>query len=297
MPLFANLPPGVFAAVLEFLKQRVKLIRAHPSQVIFREGDRADHFYMVRIGFVKVSRRSSGGERVANYIGPDEFFGEIGLLAQIPEIQRALEVSDIRTATCTALDHVDLVRIDGEDFHWLLRAFLLDRTVLEKVAEPFKTLFQRLLDEVARADRSANVADRIVRTARERLEQNRASQGRIESAPLEDFLQQGLMEASNLLVLDLEKCTRCDECVKACADIHHDPVPGNHVNAPDSRRIAIRQVFGGKFVPLVSRSLLHGRLPGRIDPAESGWNDFDSRLVHRLRIVRAELPLRQYHDA
>ena len=37
------------------------------------------------------------------------------------------------------------------------------------------------------------------------------------------------MEASNLLVLDLEKCTRCDECVKACADIHHDPVPGNHV--------------------------------------------------------------------
>jgi Fe-S-cluster-containing dehydrogenase component len=229
VPLFENLPPGVFAAVLEFLKQRVKLIRAHPSQVIFREGDRADHFYMVRIGFVKVSRRSSGGERVANYIGPDEFFGEIGLLAQIPEIQRALEVSDIRTATCTALDHVDLVRIDGEDFHWLLRAFLLDRTVLEKVADPFKPLFQRLLDEVARADRSANVADRIVQTARERLEQNRASQGRIESAPLEDFLQQGLMEASNLLVLDLEKCTRCDECVKACADIHHDPVPGNHV--------------------------------------------------------------------
>ena len=132
VPLFANLPAGVFPAVLEFLKQRVKLIRVHPGQVIFREGDRADHFYMVRIGFVKVSRRSSGGEHVANYIGPDEFFGEIGLLAQIPEIQRALEVSDIRTATCTALDHVDLVRIDGEDFHWLLRAFLLDRTVLRK---------------------------------------------------------------------------------------------------------------------------------------------------------------------
>jgi Fe-S-cluster-containing hydrogenase component 2 len=38
--------------------------------------------------------------------------------------------------------------------------------------------------------------------------------------PLESFLAQGLMEAQSLLVLDLEKCTRCDACVTACADSH-----------------------------------------------------------------------------
>ncbi len=34
------------------------------------------------------------------------------------------------------------------------------------------------------------------------------------------FLAQGLHEAKSLLVIDLEKCTRCDECTQACADSH-----------------------------------------------------------------------------
>lgn len=37
---------------------------------------------------------------------------------------------------------------------------------------------------------------------------------------LQQFLDLGLFEGQELLVLDLEKCTRCDECVRACADGH-----------------------------------------------------------------------------
>jgi Fe-S-cluster-containing hydrogenase component 2 len=34
------------------------------------------------------------------------------------------------------------------------------------------------------------------------------------------YVDLGLYQGQELLVLDLEKCTRCDECVRACADSH-----------------------------------------------------------------------------
>jgi Fe-S-cluster-containing dehydrogenase component len=43
-------------------------------------------------------------------------------------------------------------------------------------------------------------------------------------SPLDEFVRQGLMNARSLLVLDLTKCTRCDECTKACHDAHMDDI-------------------------------------------------------------------------
>jgi Fe-S-cluster-containing hydrogenase component 2 len=56
--------------------------------------------------------------------------------------------------------------------------------------------------------------------ARLKVEQNRERAVRAANVPLDQFLAQGLMEAQSLLLLDLEKCTRCDQCVRACADAH-----------------------------------------------------------------------------
>jgi Fe-S-cluster-containing hydrogenase component 2 len=143
---------------------------------------------LVRTGFVKVTQTRPGGEHVLNYVGPGGYIGEIGLLADVPEI-RARAPLGVRTATCTALDHVDLVRISASDFRAIL-------------------------------DEHPELRELLVAEALRRLDADEASLRQIQQTPLGDFLGQGLMNAQSLLVLDLEKCTRCDECTKACADTH-----------------------------------------------------------------------------
>jgi CRP-like cAMP-binding protein/Fe-S-cluster-containing hydrogenase component 2 len=177
-----------FARFANYLRDRVQLIRLNPGDMIIRQGDAADSFYLVRIGFVKVSQRRPGGDHVIAYLGPGKYFGEIGLMAHIPEV-RNLAPPGVCTATCTALDHVDVVRISGDDF----------RTIL---------------------DRFPRVSEEILQEAVRRLRDNEQVRRQVENVPLGNFLRQGLFEAQSLLVLDLERCTRCDECTKACADAH-----------------------------------------------------------------------------
>jgi CRP-like cAMP-binding protein/Fe-S-cluster-containing hydrogenase component 2 len=174
VPVFASMPQEF----IDYLRDRVQLIRYSPGEAIVRQGDVADAFYLVRLGFVKVSERHPGGDVVLTYLGRGSYFGEMGLLG-----------GGVRTATCTALDHVDVVRIAGEDFNLMLSRFPDIREGLEQVA-------------------------------RERADMNRARVAATEHVPIGEFLNQGLMEAQSLLVLDLEKCTRCDQCVRACADAH-----------------------------------------------------------------------------
>ena len=119
VPMFADLSPDF----IEHLKGSVELQRFAPGQVIARQGDAAGSFYLVRIGFVKISETYPGGELVLAYLSRGDYFGEIGLLG-----------GGVRTATCTALDHVEVVRISGDDFRDMVERFPSVRQGLEAVA-------------------------------------------------------------------------------------------------------------------------------------------------------------------
>jgi CRP-like cAMP-binding protein len=178
VPMFA----GLSEDFIDLLRERVELVRYAPGQVICHEGEPADSFYLIRIGFVRVAQTRLGEEMVLAYLPRGGYFGEMGLLRDLP-----------RTATCTALDHVEVVRILAPDFHAMLDRFPDVRREIERLA---------------RAREKENIAH---------TQRSNSSMG---SAPLHQFLAHGLMDAQSLLILDLEKCTRCDQCVKACAEAH-----------------------------------------------------------------------------
>ena len=178
VPLFANITEDF----VDVLRERVDLLRFAPGETICNEGEPADAFFLVRIGFVKVSQKRSMEDLVLAYLPRGGYFGEMGLLQ-----------GGVRTATCVALDHCEVVRILAPDFHEMLDRFPAIRADIERVAE------QR---------------------SRENAFLGKQKSAALNNKPLGQFLEQGLMEAQSLLVLDLEKCTRCDQCVKACAEAH-----------------------------------------------------------------------------
>ncbi|HXB73224.1 MAG TPA: cyclic nucleotide-binding domain-containing protein [Candidatus Acidoferrales bacterium] len=282
VPIFRNLSPDF----LEHLRDRVELVDAVPGQVICRQGEIADSFYLIRMGFVKVSQVFPGGELVLTYLSRSSYFGEMGLLPPVfrvrakgpkpgniaeaavssaeltlgraPNAAGALAVhwdeyisrehatmrvegkqlrvsrlvsgknpitfrmkpvetalvspgetfvigettfeiieeplqSGRRTTTCTAVDFVQLVRIKAEDFAQMLERFPEVESGIKEVARARRQMDLQLL-------------------------------GRVQQASLSSFLEQELMQGQNLLLLDLDKCTRCDECVKACVATHNDGV-------------------------------------------------------------------------
>jgi Fe-S-cluster-containing hydrogenase component 2 len=160
------------------LRDRVELRRYTPGQLICRQGDPSHSFFLVRIGFVKVTQSHPGGDLVLGYIGRGGFFGELSLLGE-----------GIRTASCIALDHVEAIQIRAEEFSALIERF----------------------PEVRKA---------LVEVGRQRVAENRSRLNRVQNVPVDSFLAQGLMEAQSLLILDLDRCTRCDQCVRACAEAH-----------------------------------------------------------------------------
>jgi len=190
IPLFAEqfTNDKDFEQFVDLVREKANLVRLNPGDVLFRQGDAEDNFYLVRIGFVKIWLKQPGGDHVINYTGPGGMVGEIALMGHLAELKGKL-LAQGRTASATALDHVDLVSISGEDFKLILENF-------------------------------PKIREKMVAIALERLTEIQRQVAKVESTNLNDFLKQGLMEARSLLVLDLEKCTRCDECTKACSDTH-----------------------------------------------------------------------------
>lgn len=186
---------------IKVLSEKVELVTKHKNETIFNSGDEADAFYLVRDGFVKMSRELAGDEGgffdsrfdksasellrrggvkeyTLAYLGPGAYFGE-----------RALFADRKRVGKMTAVTRVELVSISKADFTDLMRRHPLVAQSLREKSE-----------------------ERYAQTASTR---DIASQDVLSWVESHDILG-----ADQVLILDLDKCVRCLHCIKACAKLH-----------------------------------------------------------------------------
>jgi MFS family permease len=103
IPIFAGLP----ASRLDTAMSRVDVQRVHAGDVVIRQGEPPDRFYVIADGSFGVTQAGSGqgGQQHLRTLGPDAIFGEIGLLTGKP-----------RSATVTAETDGTLLVLDGAEF-------------------------------------------------------------------------------------------------------------------------------------------------------------------------------------
>jgi CRP-like cAMP-binding protein len=96
---------------LEVAAARLKPQPVQAGDVVIREGEPAERFYIIEAGEFAVDQASPSGPARLRTLGPHQVFGELGLLRGAP-----------RSATVTALTDGRLLALDGPDFLALVGA-------------------------------------------------------------------------------------------------------------------------------------------------------------------------------
>ena len=117
--VFAQLPP----AHIDELLRRFERVNAARGEVVIREGDEGDYYYVIQSGRFQVERLVGGADVVLAELKVGDAFGEEALVAEAK-----------RNATVTALTDGQLLRLNRPDFIELLREPLLRRIGFEEAS-------------------------------------------------------------------------------------------------------------------------------------------------------------------
>lgn len=166
---------------IDALKESVELVSCEPGEVVVREGEPAEDLYVVRSGFVKLQQSFGEGEIVVTYLSKGMTLGETELLID--------EVGEWQT-TAVSVEYSELIRVPGEVFAQLRQSY----------PEVDELLWRSTLDRV-----------REIGFTRRHIGYAEFTQVALDS---------GLVQGNSILAIDLSACTRCDDCVRACAATH-----------------------------------------------------------------------------
>ncbi|MBI4576958.1 MAG: cyclic nucleotide-binding domain-containing protein [Planctomycetes bacterium] len=144
IPLFRGVP----AERLKALAAEARLVSFQKDAAVIREGEAGDAFYLIRRGFVKVTRAMGGVAKVLAYLRENGWFGEMALIDRTP-----------RTATVTALGPLEVVRIGRDAFEGLCAGHPeVRRTIEASMAE--RRAGEQDLDQEGRDEKYAVLVEK-----------------------------------------------------------------------------------------------------------------------------------------
>ena len=171
------------------LAEKSSAERLAEEPLIAREGDYPDGMLLIRSGFARVSQRVNNGHRTISFLGRGEAFG-------FEEIAHNWRCGDDATVpfqrTLRAVGHVDILRVPTS---------IVERHV-------FPTLPPELLPPPVEARRMSVVEER---------EQDAPA---VDTGFLEFLVENRYINGTATMLIDLDRCVRCDACVEACAATH-----------------------------------------------------------------------------
>ena len=195
--------------VMEFLPKNERW-----TQSLFERYSRACNRLLLEAVFPRglgKAKKPGSAATILAYRSRGEFFGEMGVVENRP-----------RMATCVAYNHPDN---DPEREVGSVQLIRISRELFEEMHVTVPLLRQKVAEIIAQRKTETRFAlERQSAGAQERaLTRSRAS-----ALPHQDLFhseqanQLGLVEGQKLMLVDLERCTRCDECVQACVSTHDD---------------------------------------------------------------------------
>ena len=166
---------------LKTLVNQVELISCNPDEVMTQEGKPAGDFFIVRSGFLKLSQKVGEGNIAVSYLSKGMTLGESEIL--IEGVNRWL-------VTATSKEYSELVKIPKDVLMGMLRTF-------------------------------PDIEQQMWKSSVSRIKETGASRRNLrQSEFIDTALNRGLVEGNSILIIDLNVCTRCDDCVRGCAATH-----------------------------------------------------------------------------